>query len=92
MNVKLLTKQHLGFLSLKDGCTGLSESTLVKIPPCWKSGVMAHISDKHMVALNFSSKYFQIPSYQSPNLIPRRPQNKKKIVIKVIQDLNLMFR
>ena len=29
------------FLSLKGGCTGSSESTLVKMPPCWKSYVMA---------------------------------------------------
>ena len=38
MHVKLLTEHHLGFLSLKRGCTGLSESTLVKIPHCWKTG------------------------------------------------------
>ena len=31
MTVKLLTKPHLRFLSLKGGCTGSSESTLVKI-------------------------------------------------------------
>ena len=36
MIVKLLTEHHLEFLSLKGGCTGLSESTLVKIPNCWK--------------------------------------------------------
>ena len=32
MTIKLLTEQHLEFLLLKGGCTGLSESTLVKIP------------------------------------------------------------
>ena len=32
MSVKLLTEHHLEFLSLKGGCTGLSESTFVKIP------------------------------------------------------------
>ena len=37
MSVKLLTDHHLRFLSLKRGCTGLSESTHVKIPHCWKS-------------------------------------------------------
>ena len=41
MTVKLLTEQHLEFLPLKGGCTGSSESTLVKIPHCWKSHVMA---------------------------------------------------
>ena len=30
MTLKLLTEHHLEFLSLKGGCTGLSESTLVK--------------------------------------------------------------
>ena len=34
------------FLSLKGGCTGSSESTLVKMPHCWKSHVMAHIVKK----------------------------------------------
>ena len=37
MSVKLLEELHLEFLRLKGGCTGLSESTLVKIPHCWKS-------------------------------------------------------
>ena len=37
MNVKLLTECHLVFLSLKVGCTGSSESTLIKMPHCWKS-------------------------------------------------------
>ena len=43
MSVKLLTEHHLEFLSLKEGCTGSSESTLVKIPHCWKSHATAHI-------------------------------------------------
>ena len=41
--VKLLTEHHLEFLSLKWGCTGSSESTLVKMPHCWRSHVMAHV-------------------------------------------------
>ena len=32
MNVKLLTEYHLEFLSPRGGCTGLSESILVKMP------------------------------------------------------------
>ena len=44
MSVKLLTEHHLEFLSLKGGCTGSFESTLDKIPPCWKSRVTAHFS------------------------------------------------
>ena len=42
MTVKLLTKQHLEFLSLKRGCTGSSMSTLVNLPHCWKSDVTTH--------------------------------------------------
>ena len=41
MTVKQLTEQHLESLTLKGGCTGSSESTLVKMPHCWKSHVMA---------------------------------------------------
>ena len=37
MIVKLLTEHNLEFLSLKGGCTGSSESTLVKMSKCWKS-------------------------------------------------------
>ena len=42
MSVKLLTEHHLEFLCLKGGCTGSSESTLVKTSHCWKSHVAAH--------------------------------------------------
>ena len=41
MSVKLLTEHHLEFLSLKGGCAGSSESTLVEMPHCWKSHVAA---------------------------------------------------
>ena len=43
MNVKLLARHRLGFLSLKGNCTGSSESTLVKMPHYWKSHVAVHI-------------------------------------------------
>ena len=42
MIVKLLTEHHLEFLSLKRGCIGSSESTLVKMSNCWKSHAAAH--------------------------------------------------
>ena len=35
MIVKLVTEQYLEFLSLKGGCTGLSESIHAKMPHCW---------------------------------------------------------
>ena len=43
MTVKLLTEHILEFISLKGGCISLCESTLVKMPHCWKSHVAAHL-------------------------------------------------
>ena len=43
MGVKLLTEHHFEFLSLKGGCAGLSESTHVKMPHCWKSHFAAQM-------------------------------------------------
>ena len=43
MIVKLLTEHHLAFLSLKGGCRGISESTLIKMSNCWKSRVAAYL-------------------------------------------------
>ena len=43
MSVKLLTEHHLEFLSLKGGCRGWSESTLVKMSNCWKSHALARL-------------------------------------------------
>ena len=43
MIVKLLTEYHLEFLSLKGGCIGSSESTLVKMSNCWKFHAAAHV-------------------------------------------------
>ena len=43
MIVKLLTENHLEFLSLKGGCRGSSNSTLVKMSNCGKSHVAAQL-------------------------------------------------
>ena len=45
MTVKLLTEHHLELLTIKGGCTDSSESTLIKMPYCWKSHVVAYISE-----------------------------------------------
>ena len=61
MRVKLLTEHKLEFLSLKGGCTGSSESTLVK---------MEKIVGKHMSWLNYVfiiSKY--ISRHRSHHLL-----------------------
>ena len=46
MCVKLLTEHGLEFVSLKGGCTGSSESTLVKMPHYWKSHVAAQFMSR----------------------------------------------
>ena len=56
MTVKLLTEHHFEFLHLKGGRTGSSESTIVKIPRCWKS---------HVTAQNFVETLQQIQVLQS---------------------------
>ena len=47
MSVKLLIEHNFEFLSLKEGCRGSSESTLVKIPHCWKSHALAYYYVSH---------------------------------------------
>ena len=54
MSVKLLTEHDLEFLSLKGSCTGSSESTLVKMPHCWKSHTTAQLNMVR-VCHNYSS-------------------------------------
>ena len=53
MTVKLLTKQHIECLSLKEGCTGSSESTPVKMPNCWKSHIAGHYYQTVLTQMNF---------------------------------------
>ena len=60
MNFKLLAEQHLEFLSLKGGCTGWSDSTLVKMPHGCKSHVKAHI----FLYFTFQSTFYAISSHQ----------------------------
>ena len=52
MSVKLLTEHHLECLSLKGGS---SESTLVKMPHCWKSHVADHIINPLILMLEMST-------------------------------------
>ena len=53
MNVKLLTEHHLEFLRLKGGCTGSSESTLVKCHIAWNhmSRLKSLVSNSHLYTL-----------------------------------------
>ena len=67
MSVNLLTEQHLEFLSLTGGCTGSTESTLVKLPHCWKSYATAQlmISDTSKPTLAYIIT--PLPSFQLRN-------------------------
>ena len=60
MNIKLLTEHDLVFLSLTGGCKGSSESTLVKMPHCWKSHITAHLLSRNYIMLNIFVKRFQV--------------------------------
>ena len=60
MVVKLLTERHLDFLNLKGGCIGLSESTHVKMPHCWKSHVAAHIQVIYIQVIYIQVIYIQV--------------------------------
>ena len=67
MIVKPLTEHHLEFLSLKGGCRGSSESTLVKMSNCWKSHALAQIQDScrpeiaQMAKMSFLAIFITIP-------------------------------
>ena len=55
MSVKLLTEHHLEFLILKGGCRGSSESTLVKLPHCWKSHIAGQLYLSYPLVINEGS-------------------------------------
>ena len=62
MNVKLLIEHYFEFLSLKGGCTGSFESTLVKMPKCSFESThvkmpKCHVVGNHMSWLNLASAY-----------------------------------
>ena len=59
MIVKLLTEHHFEFLSLKGGCRGSSETTLVKMPHFWKSHALAQIFNTHFFLIILSPYHFQ---------------------------------
>ena len=80
-NVKLQTEHHLEFLSLKGGCTGSSESTLVKMTHCWESHVVAHMFDinywllYHVSHLKISLLSARHSKYENPLVSLPKEQN-----------------
>ena len=71
MSVKLLTEQHLEFLGLRGGCIGSSESTLVKMPHCWKAHVTAQMkSYLYMKHINMMTMTPQRITTKAPPTAP----------------------
>ena len=68
MRVKLLTEHIFEILSFKGGCSGSSESTLVKILHCWKSHVAAYICS---VAVWVS-------------IVQHRPTQEQKLITRIL--------
>ena len=64
MIVKLLTEHNLEFLSLTGGCTGSSESALVKNSNCWKSGATAQISINRTISQLIVIGKLMCPDYK----------------------------
>ena len=70
MNIKLLTKQHLEFLSLKGGCTCLSESIHVKMPHGNHISRLNYTVDSKIFAKAlFSQNFVKIKSSQNGEII-----------------------
>ena len=79
MNIKLLTEHHLDILSLKGGCIGSSESTLVKMPLCWKSHVTAQIFPLYSLHTGLFYRSLCVFAYQFfSQYIIFKNKNKKK--------------
>ena len=78
MSVKLLTEHNLEFLSLKGGCTGLSESILVKMPHCWKSHAAAHIVPRCAVCKHIYNFKLWFPSLNQKALLLQNLQALKR--------------
>ena len=81
--LRLLTEHHLEFLGLKGGCTGSSESTLFKMPHCWKSHVAAHCFQDNpcscapfLVRLCSISQWIKNASYETRHLRVRPAKNQ----------------
>ena len=67
MSVKLLTEHYLQFLSFKEGCTGSSESTLIK-KHCWKSRV---------INIVHQFQYEEIDAYGLQHILSYRQKQKQ---------------
>ena len=99
MSVKLLTEHHLEFLSLKGVCTVSYESTLVKMPHCWKSHVTPYFSfavaeqliAQHSAIKMLHSRVKLILEYIKAVESGRLIQNPRKILIST-KNSNILYK
>ena len=96
MNIKLLTEHHLEFLGLKGSFTGLSESTLVKMPHCWKSHVAAQLNRKFHIFYStclctFCILYINFTSETTSTIMKTQNQNKEARFTCVVKIMSTPF-
>ena len=73
-----MSKHQLEFLSLAGGYTGLSKSTLVKMPRCWKSHVAAQMSMYFARARALLNNYWSsVNELTCPNFYPSISQKTR---------------
>ena len=87
MIVKLLTEQHLVFLSLKGGCRGSSESTHVKMPHCWKFHALAYLSLRFLFCLFLSGSFTQVLLYKVQLMYLQDPTSPSRQVASRIRQI-----
>ena len=76
MTPRLLIEHNLEFLTLKGGCTGSSESTLVKMLHCWKSHTAAHF-----VLADSRAKIWPVKSIEALNMVSAAVRSKVVVML-----------
>ena len=82
MNIRLMTGHNFEYLSLMGGCTGSPESTLVKMPHCWKSRVAAQFCLLQVVNRDNRTAVYLFLSKVLSVQLDRLPKNKLMLLKK----------
>ena len=69
MTVQLLTEHHLKFQSLKRGCTGSSESTLVKMPQIVENHMSRLLFEILFCHFRHATRYKRVPVSTEPTIV-----------------------
>ena len=92
MSVKLLTEHHLEFLSLKEGCTGSSESTHVEMPHCWKSHPLAQLMISVLFSGSGKEKYKSADIVEPSNMACNLYQRTESFVVLTFAIIAIVWR